>query len=643
MVLGLGSRNRRGKADSLQIEFEIRLIEITPWQGLQSSRQSASLILLWQGSDKLSGNSKIVFSQGEESSSGGKIRFDESFRLPVTLYRESTKKGNKSSANEMFQANCVVFSLCEANNSKAQPLGRATLDLAAYGAIEEPKRINIPLSVSRKVCTKEGLPCLLLVIDLCRANKESVAVGADEDRFKQSDSLLSTHSQSSVASDEYPSTSADEQSRESLGTELRSDEVQDIAAFTNMPISPATFARSQLETIEIMGTAVASGIDLQPLVLGAQESLPNSPAQETNMTTAVITSSAPQESSSSSSTNCSSEALSSLTKDLLTPSVSRVSSPNVVLRSDASLEEVETDGLAVHDSLFGVELEGQKKGREAKLSLSESMSKSLESPQISLDDEVTHESEVTDLAGLASGEHSKDDHWEADKSSQIESPQKHDAIKDIELKLERVAVESVEKLVTESSSSPSDGKQVQKPTTNDLKAVISVTEKQTDVELDVKEGRELELTEDQNVKQLTIRESDIAVVQKETSALEEATIKIAQCAEIRNEKIENKSLEEKNTNFVQTEEEATAEEGRQLKIQIERLKGELQDSAAIEAAVYSVVAEHGSSCHKVHRPARRLARFYAYAFRHWNKERRASSARNSVSGLVLVARACGHD
>jgi hypothetical protein len=81
----------------------------------------------------------------------------------------------------------------------------------------------------------------------------------------------------------------------------------------------------------------------------------------------------------------------------------------------------------------------------------------------------------------------------------------------------------------------------------------------------------------------------------------------------------------------------------QLEHQLSRIEDELRDAALIEVALYSVVAEHGSSAHKVHTPARRLARFYKFAYKNWSLERRAAIAKNIVSGLVLVARACGND
>lgn len=76
---------------------------------------------------------------------------------------------------------------------------------------------------------------------------------------------------------------------------------------------------------------------------------------------------------------------------------------------------------------------------------------------------------------------------------------------------------------------------------------------------------------------------------------------------------------------------------------IEMLEEELRETAAIEAGLYSIVAEHGSSTNKVHAPARRLSRFYLHACKEKDQERRLNAARAIVSGLVLVSKACGND
>lgn len=78
----------------------------------------------------------------------------------------------------------------------------------------------------------------------------------------------------------------------------------------------------------------------------------------------------------------------------------------------------------------------------------------------------------------------------------------------------------------------------------------------------------------------------------------------------------------------------------ELEDKIEILEKELREVAAMEISLYSIVAEHGSSMHKVHTPARRLSRLYIHGS---SVESKASAARSIVSGLVLVAKACGND
>ncbi|KAI5443443.1 uncharacterized protein LOC127124121 [Lathyrus oleraceus] len=80
-----------------------------------------------------------------------------------------------------------------------------------------------------------------------------------------------------------------------------------------------------------------------------------------------------------------------------------------------------------------------------------------------------------------------------------------------------------------------------------------------------------------------------------------------------------------------------------LKKKVKNLEGELREAAAIEASLYSVVAEHGNSMSKVHTPARRLSRLYLHACREKLQGRRYGAAKSSVSGLVLVSKACGND
>ncbi|KAG4927910.1 hypothetical protein JHK82_053602 [Glycine max] len=81
----------------------------------------------------------------------------------------------------------------------------------------------------------------------------------------------------------------------------------------------------------------------------------------------------------------------------------------------------------------------------------------------------------------------------------------------------------------------------------------------------------------------------------------------------------------------------------EMELRIEKLEEELREVAALEVSLYSIAPEHGSSTHKVHTPARRLSRLYIHACKHWTQKRRATIAKNTVSGLVLVAKSCGND
>lgn len=81
----------------------------------------------------------------------------------------------------------------------------------------------------------------------------------------------------------------------------------------------------------------------------------------------------------------------------------------------------------------------------------------------------------------------------------------------------------------------------------------------------------------------------------------------------------------------------------EMEVRIGKLEEELREVAALEVSLYSVVPEHGSSAHKVHTPARRLSRLYIHACKNWTQDKRATIAKNSVSGLVLIAKSCGND
>ncbi|KAJ4970482.1 hypothetical protein NE237_003581 [Protea cynaroides] len=96
-------------------------------------------------------------------------------------------------------------------------------------------------------------------------------------------------------------------------------------------------------------------------------------------------------------------------------------------------------------------------------------------------------------------------------------------------------------------------------------------------------------------------------------------------------------------NDLDEEKEVLNQRIEEMELRIERLEEEIREIAALEISLYSIVPEHGSSAHKVHTPARRLSRLYIHACKHWTQDKRASVARNTASGLVVIAKSCGND
>lgn len=153
----------------------------------------------------------------------------------------------------------------------------------------------------------------------------------------------------------------------------------------------------------------------------------------------------------------------------------------------------------------------------------------------------------------------------------------------------------------------------------------------------------------------SISDSTVCPVTEDEKFVEE--VKEISVSESLSTNVENGASDETNSNseegvskeenmkiiFAEARAAVADEKVKQMELEIEKLEGELREAAAIEAAVYSVAAEHGGSSHKIHSPARRLARFYIHACKHWSQDRRAGAARNAVSGLILAAKACGHD
>lgn len=154
MVLGIKSKSR--KSVSIQVHYIIHVQEIKPWPLSQSLTSAESVVLQWEAGDKSSGF--LLSSYGD-----GKIEINESFRLSVLLWRESSKRGK---LRDSFQKNCLDFYLYEHQNdktAKSQLLGSATINIADYGIIKETTSIYTQVNCKRSF-RKSALPIVYINI-----------------------------------------------------------------------------------------------------------------------------------------------------------------------------------------------------------------------------------------------------------------------------------------------------------------------------------------------------------------------------------------------------------------------------------------------------------------------------------------------
>lgn len=144
MVLGLSAKNR--KEASIHVDYQIHIQDIKPWPPSQSLRSLRSVMIQWQNGDRNSGSTKTVGPSLGSVLGEGKIEFNVSFRLRVTLLRDMNVK-NKDA--DTFLKNCLEFNLYEPRRDKTQLLATATIDLADYGIVKETLSVNAPMNSKR--------------------------------------------------------------------------------------------------------------------------------------------------------------------------------------------------------------------------------------------------------------------------------------------------------------------------------------------------------------------------------------------------------------------------------------------------------------------------------------------------------------
>lgn len=157
MVLGIRGKSRKSAA--VEVDFVIHVLEIKPWPSSQALKSVQSVFLQWENGDQASGS--FFRNVGDE-----RIEFGESFRLPVVLYKE---KSRKSSASDGYQKNNLEFHLSEPRKDKAAKghvLGSAIINLADYANAVETTNVGVPLSL-KKSSKCSAQPVLYVNVQPC--------------------------------------------------------------------------------------------------------------------------------------------------------------------------------------------------------------------------------------------------------------------------------------------------------------------------------------------------------------------------------------------------------------------------------------------------------------------------------------------
>ena len=173
MVLGLRAKTRRGSA--VQIDYLVHIQEIKPWPPSQSLRSLRTVLIQWENGDRSSGSTSSVVPSLGSIVGEGKIEFNESFRLPVTLLRDVSVKGGDG---DIFQKNCLEFNLYEPRRDKTvkgQLLATAIIDLADYGVLKETLSVSTPMNCKRsfKNTNQPVLYITLQSVEKARSNSSS--------------------------------------------------------------------------------------------------------------------------------------------------------------------------------------------------------------------------------------------------------------------------------------------------------------------------------------------------------------------------------------------------------------------------------------------------------------------------------------
>ncbi|KAK8556917.1 hypothetical protein V6N13_064903 [Hibiscus sabdariffa] len=606
MMLGSSSKNRRGP--TVHVDYLINIQEIKCWPPSQSLRSVRSALIQWENGERNSGSTNTVSPTLGSDAVEGKIEFNESFKLPVNLVKDISVKGKDG---DVFMKNVLELNLYEPRREKIQLLGTAIVDLAEYGIIKETLDITVPMTSKRSI-SNTSQPILFLKIDRVYKGRNGASSGGNRSKERSLDKKGS-ETVSALMDEQY-------------------GEEGEVASFTDDDVSSRSSLAASSSTLESNGASLPQNeengevgpIDGKGEIKEEHALASESPLERTNVGTQITQSENSRGTSCESSVNACASASNSCSS---TSPVRDNVVTNQVLLSSSSLANGNTqDATNTSKSNDCEDLSQNVQSKEGTSdSLKAKMSDSANSPQVAKQESgVFRDSPVDgedDRKALRNGKFSSKETTDSLKGNFGHDWQENGHGQYLEAR--RYSTEDEQLNIHSQENSLSQ---------------VNLGTKSNSLKSDrLKHVKSVRSSSD------SVRSNGLFSNNHPTELKEACVLADAQHGP---GTLVNKSSNENKDAKVYPKDTRSAlldSKIQQLENKIMMLEGELRDAAAIEAALFSVVAEHGSSRTKVHAPARRLSRLYLHACKEGFQSRRASAARSAVSGLALVAKACGND
>ncbi|KZV42077.1 hypothetical protein F511_18423 [Dorcoceras hygrometricum] len=606
MVLGLRTNTRKGP--SVQLDYIIHIQEIKPWPPSQSLRNLRGVLIQWEHGERNSGltNQVVPFLDTGGDVGDGRIQFNESFKLHFSLSREMSAKGGDG---DTFQKNCIEFSLYEPRRDKTvkgQLLATAVLDLADYGILKESLSISVPINCKRTY-RNTIQPLLFLQIQPFEKSRTS---SSSKDSLMTEASMDRNHVEcvSTLMREEY----AEEAEVASYTTDddvssHSSQAITSSAAESNGSLSPQ---HKEDMAVAENGSAPEANNDNSPDCF--VEKLDEKQVSEANV-------SSTGNSSRSSSIDLSSD-LAWISKKIISRSLQPLAAEAKVQKQSSNTEDDENDtgvGIIPENTVDGGRDEAQQPSSDEGVFTSsiaqENVADLDNRTNITLDSTLNHSHADVDASPSQGDMHE----GERTNSTQGQNGPAGNETRENnqDYAIKRIGYEK-EQQIDDGPLIGSSQIDVQKQVKLFENGQVSGSEENTAFFSDLS-------TSDRSKQVKSVRSSP-------DSNRRNGSVRSSEHKDTRLHTMETKNL--LSDSVVQ-----------HLENRIKNLEGELREAAAIEISLYSVVAEHGSSTTKVHAPARRLSRLYFHARRQNPNSRRGIAAKSIVSGLVLVAKACGND